>query len=255
MTSFIHVSQLHKSFGPNHVLRGVNLDVGKGESLVILGGSGTGKSVFLRHLVGLAIADQGRVVVDGLDLSRLSRADMYRYRRRLGMSFQEGALFDSMTVYENIAFPIRRLRRNLKRAEVRRRVDECLEIVGMPTIGKLMPSELSGGMRRRVGFARAIALEPEILLFDEPTTGLDPIMTSIVSDVIVGMREQLNATTITITHDIGSARKIATRVAMLFEGEVIHHDSRDAFFASDQPIVHQFIEGEAVGPATDALLK
>ncbi len=255
MSPFIQIRQLHKSFGSNHVLRGVDLEVEKGESLVILGGSGAGKSVFLRHLAGLAVADTGRVLVDGQDLGQLSRAEMYRYRRRLGMSFQEGALFDSMSVFENIAFPMRRMRRNMSRDEVRRGVAACLEIVGMPTVGDLMPSQLSGGMRRRVGFARAIALEPEILLFDEPTTGLDPIMTTIVSDVISGMREKLKATTITITHDISSARKIATRVAMLFKGRVIHHDAREAFFNSDQPIVRQFIQGEADGPATDALLK
>ena len=246
---------LHKSFGTNHVLRGVNLQVKKGESLVILGGSGGGKSVLLRHIVGLYIGDEGFVRVAGQSLNGLSRREMYRIRSRFGMSFQEGALFDSLSVFDNVAFPMRRRKHQYSESQVRARVARCLETVGMPNIGHLSPSQLSGGMRRRVGFARAIALEPEILLFDEPTTGLDPIMTSVFNEVIVALREQLNATTITITHDLQSARHIATQVAMLFKGRVICHRDADAFFKSDHEVVRQFIEGRAEGPATEAFIK
>ena len=251
----IEVAKLEKSFGPLKVLQGIDLTVERGESLVILGGSGSGKSVLLRHLAGLYLADSGRVLVDGIDLKTLSRKSMYRFRRRIGMSFQDGALFDSLTAFENVAFPIRRQEPGLKENDVTKRVEECLEMVGMPGIARKLPSQLSGGMRRRLGFARSIALKPEILLFDEPTTGLDPIMTTILNDVIIALGEQLNSTTITITHDIGSARKIADRVAMLFQGKIIYHQDKDLFFGCDIPIVKQFIEGRAEGPATEALFK
>lgn len=253
--AFVSVTDLHKSFGDNHVLRGVNLQLDRAESLVILGGSGAGKSVFLSHLIGLVQADRGSVVIDGENWAELDRKQTYGLRRRFGMSFQEGALFDSMTVFDNIAFPLRRQARNMRPAEVKDRVAECLETVGMPGIAKLMPNELSGGMRRRVGFARAIALKPEILLFDEPTTGLDPIMTTVLGEVIIQMREQLKATTITITHDISSAKLIANRVAMMFKGELVHQADRDDFFNCDDPIVRQFVDGKSKGPATEALIK
>lgn len=253
--AMIQVKDVHKYFGKKHILKGVNLEVEAGQSLVILGGSGAGKSVLLRHLVGLHTASSGQVIVEGKDMAKLDREGMYELRRKFGMSFQEGALFDSMTVFENIAFPLRRHQRKAKEAEIKARVQECLDIVGMPTVGDQLPSQLSGGMRRRVGFARTIALKPEILLFDEPTTGLDPIMTSVVGEVIIHMRENLDATTITITHDIRSAKAIATHVAMLFQGEIILVAEKDAFFQSDNEIVRQFLEGRAEGPATQALLK
>lgn len=253
---FVAVRDLHKSFGPNHVLRGVNLAIGRAESLVILGGSGAGKSVFLSHLIGLMTADRGSVEIDGYNWAELDRAQTYNLRTRFGMSFQEGALFDSMTVFDNIAFPLRRQAgTKISAAEIKDRVAECLETVGMPGIAGLMPNELSGGMRRRVGFARAIALKPEILLFDEPTTGLDPIMTTVLGEVIIQMREQLQATTITITHDISSAKLIANRVAMMFKGELVHQAERDDFFNCDDPIVRQFVDGKSKGPATEALIK
>lgn len=251
----IQVREVHKYFGSKHVLKGVNLSIETGQSLVILGGSGAGKSVLLRHLVGLHTATSGQVMVEGKDLAKLDRQEIYKLRRKFGMSFQEGALFDSMSVFDNIAFPLRRHQRKAKPADITARVQECLDIVGMPTVGPQLPSQLSGGMRRRVGFARTIALKPEILLFDEPTTGLDPIMTSIVGEVIIQLRQNLQATTITITHDIRSARAIATHVAMLFQGEIILLAEKEAFFESDHPIVRQFLEGRAEGPATQALLK
>lgn len=251
----IHIRDIHKSFGTNHVLRGLNFTVEKGDSLVVLGGSGAGKSVLLRHLCGLYIADKGSVEIDGCALKELNKKELMAFRRRIGMSFQEGALFDSMTAFENVAFPIRRHNRSLPEADVKKRVQECLEIVGMPSVADLMPNQLSGGMRRRVGFARAIALKPEILLFDEPTTGLDPIMTSVLGDVIVRLRETYQTTTITITHDIQSAKKIATRIAMLYQGQMIHMDTNPDFFNSDNGVVRQFLEGRSEGPATAGIYK
>jgi phospholipid/cholesterol/gamma-HCH transport system ATP-binding protein len=251
----IHAKNVHKSFGSNQVLRGLDLEVTKGESLVILGGSGSGKSVFLRHLVGLIQPDQGEIMVDGVDINRLSRKELFRFRQRFGMSFQDGALFDSLSAFENIAFPIRRWERGIKDKELRSRVNECLEMVGMPKVANLMPSEMSGGMKRRIGFARAIALRPKILLFDEPTTGLDPIMTSVLNMVIQSLNEHLNTTTITITHDLTSARTIADRVAMLFQGKVILDAESHDFFQSDHEVVRQFVEGRPEGPATEALRK
>ena len=251
----IQVNGIHKSFGDNHVLRGLDLEVAKGESLVILGGSGSGKSVLLRHLVGLMVPDQGSIVVDSQDIHGLSRKELFRFRRRFGMSFQDGALFDSLSAFENVAFPIRRWERGIKEKALKERVRECLAMVGMPSVGDLMPSEMSGGMKRRIGFARAIALRPKILLFDEPTTGLDPIMTSVLNNVIKSLNEQLHTTTITITHDLSSARTIADRVAMLFQGKVILDAESGAFFQSENELVRQFVEGRPEGPATDGLRK
>jgi len=255
MPPFLEVHKLHKSFGSNHVLKGVHLEIQKGDSLVILGGSGSGKSVLMKHMIGLMHPDQGHIALEGVRLEDLDLNEMYRIRRRYGMSFQEAALFDSMTVGQNVAFPLKRQRRDWKPAQVQARVTECLEMVGMPGVAQRMPNELSGGMRRRVGFARAIALQPEILLFDEPTTGLDPVMTSVLNEIIVTLRQRLNATTITITHDLSSARAIATRVAMLYRGQIILATDRDSFFASTDPLVQQFLQGKAEGPMTEALMR
>lgn len=240
-----------KSFGSKMVLKGIHVSIARGESLVVLGGSGAGKSVFMKHLIGLLHPDSGEVWVDGRNLAQLDRRALFDLRRRFGMSFQEGALFDSMTVFENIAFPIRRHHRNWSVAQVAARVDECLDLVDLPGTGALMPNELSGGMRRRVGFARAIALKPEILLFDEPTTGLDPVMTSVLSEVIVELRTRLKSTCITITHDLHSARRIATRAAMLYGGKWVLDAPVDAFFRHSDPLVRQFLEGRIHGPMTD----
>ncbi|MEM8997893.1 MAG: ATP-binding cassette domain-containing protein, partial [Acidobacteriota bacterium] len=194
----IRLTGVEKSFGTHKVLRGLDLEVDAGESLVILGGSGSGKSVLLKHRVGLLHPDVGRVEIDGVDLAMLPRRELVAFRRRFGMAFQEGALFDSMSVFDNIAFPLRRRRPKPSRGEVGDRVAECLSLVGLGGVGDKMPSELSGGMRRRVGFARAIAQEPKILLFDEPTTGLDPVMTAVIDGVITGLGERLNTTSVTI---------------------------------------------------------
>ena len=246
----IQLEHLHKSFGERHVLRDMSIDVDRGESLVIVGGSGTGKSVTLKHIIGLIRPDKGRIVIDGQDITHMKDVELNAFRRRFGMSFQEGALFDSMSVFENIAFPLRR-HTKMTEEEIRARVEECLEDVHLHNVEKKRPSELSGGMRRRVGFARAISLKPEILLFDEPTTGLDPVISDVVAELIMEMDQKLGTTTVTITHDMKVAFKIADRVAMLCNGRIIEEGTPEEFQASTNPVVQQFIEGRAVGPLTE----
>jgi phospholipid/cholesterol/gamma-HCH transport system ATP-binding protein len=246
----ISLQNLYKSFGGKPVLRDMSIDVDQGESLVIVGGSGTGKSVTLKHIIGLLRPDKGRVIIAGEDITAMKDVELSKFRRHFGMSFQEGALFDSMTVFENVAFPLRR-HTKMTEAEIRARVHECLEDVHLHNVVRKRPSELSGGMRRRVGFARAISLKPDILLFDEPTTGLDPVISDVIADLIVEMDQKLGTTTVTITHDMKVAFKIADRVAMLHEGHIIAQGTPEQFQASKNPIVEQFIEGRAQGPLTD----
>ena len=239
----ISVIGLYKSFGEKNVLNGITLEVMRGESLALVGGSGAGKSVFIKHLIGLLQPDEGHVVVDGVDLTLASPEAVLVLRKRFGMSFQEGALFDSMTVFDNIAFPIRR--HTTKSAEeVAERVRQCLELVRLPGIENTTPAELSGGMRRRVGFARAIALEPEILLFDEPTTGLDPINTAAIAQVINQLRENLDVTVVTITHDMSLANRIADRIAMIRRGQILAVDAPEAFARSENWFVRAFLDGK-----------
>jgi phospholipid/cholesterol/gamma-HCH transport system ATP-binding protein len=246
----ISLQHLWKSFDGKQVLRDMSIDIASGESVVIVGGSGTGKSVTLKHIIGLLRPDRGRVLIDDQDITTMKELELNRFRRRFGMAFQEGALFDSMSVFENIAFPLRR-HTKMTEAEIRARVEECLEEVHLHGVEKKRPSELSGGMRRRVGFARAISLKPEILLFDEPTTGLDPVISDVIAGLITEMDQKLGTTTVTITHDMKVAFKIADRVAMLFNGQIIEQGSPEEFQRSSNPIVQQFIEGRADGPLTD----
>ncbi len=239
----ISVIGLFKSFGAKEVLRDIELDIFAGESLVVVGGSGAGKTVFLKHLIGLLSPDEGHVVVNGVDITLASPGVALELRKLFGMSFQEGALFDSMTVFENIAFPIRRHTRRT-RDEVSERVHECLRMVRLEGVADKVPAELSGGMRRRVGFARAIALAPEILLFDEPTTGLDPINTAAIGNVINHMRRELGVTAVTITHDMSLAFRIADRIAMLRRGRIVAVEPPQRFRGIADPYVQAFLDGE-----------
>lgn len=243
----IEVIDLHKSFGKNHVLRGVNLRIEKGESVVIIGGSGSGKSVLIKNIIGLLRPDSGKVIIDGIDITVLKEKELYEVRKKFGMLFQYAALFDSLRVWENVAFALIR-QKGLKEEEARKIAVEKLRMVGLVGVEDLMPSELSGGMKKRVGLARAIAHEPEILLYDEPTTGLDPIMADAINDLIIEMRNKLNVTSVAITHDMNSAYKIADRIAMLYNGVIIETGTPEKIKNTKNPIVRQFITGTAVGP-------
>jgi len=245
----IDLQKVSKSFGGKIVLDELDLAIYEGESVVILGGSGSGKSVLLKHMIGLLAPDSGTVVVDGVDIAALDGRAITGFRRRFGMAFQEGALFDSMTVAENVGFALRRAGRPL--AEIAARVAECLEMVHLEGAEQKMPAELSGGMRRRVGFARAIALEPKILLFDEPTTGLDPVMKAVIDQLILELQAKLGSTAVSITHDMDSAFRIAERIAMLHQGKIIAYAPPAEFRASPDPRVQQFIQGLATGPLTE----
>jgi len=242
----IRVEELLKIFSGRRVLDGLSFSVERGESLVVVGASGEGKTVLLKHLIGLMKPDGGRVVIQGIDLGRASMSESVRVRKNCGMSFQEGALFDSMTVFENIAFPLRRHTRRGEK-EIAGRVRECLELVRLPGIEERRPAELSGGMRRRVGFARAIALEPELLFFDEPTTGLDPVNTAAIGAVIDRLRRELGVTVVTITHDMMLAFRIADRIAMLRKGRFLLDADPDTFRTSDDPWIRAFLEGKTPG--------
>lgn len=242
----ITLSGVHKSFGPNRVLRGVDLTIAKGESMVIIGGSGTGKSVLLKSVLGLVTPDQGTITLDGQDVTK---GDRDAFLARFGMLFQGGALFDSLKVWENVAF--RLLRGSLKRpkAEAREIAIEKLRRVGLkPETADLFPAELSGGMQKRVGLARAIAASPEIIFFDEPTTGLDPIMSGVINDLIREIVVEMGATAMTITHDMSSVRAIADRVAMLHDGLIRWTGPVAEMDATPDPYVQQFIHGRASGP-------
>ena len=246
----ISVRDLHKSFGPKVVLDGMSLDVAAGESLVVIGGSGTGKSVLLKHIIGLLRPDSGTVEVDGVAVEKLGNREITDFRRKFGMSFQEGALFDSMTIWQNVAFPLQRLTK-MSRKEIDERVKECLDLVHLEGVEEKLPSQLSGGMRRRVGFARAISHRPEILLFDEPTTGLDPVTTALIGEVIVELNDELKTTTVTITHDMESAFRIGDRIAMIHRGRLVASAPPEEFRTLQDPRVQQFIHGRAEGPLSD----
>ena len=245
----IQLVDVYKSFNHNHVLRGINLSVRPGETLVIIGGSGTGKSVILKHIIGLLRPDRGRVIVAGRDLSTLKERTIDELRKKFGMLFQGAALFDSLTVWENIGFSLRQ-QTHLSDKEIKRIAIEKLALVGLRGVEDQMPSDLSGGMRKRVGLARAIAMEPEILLYDEPTTGVDPIMADAINELILEMKSRLRVTGIAITHDMTSAYKIADRIAMLFEGQILETGTPEEIKNSRNPIVHQFVTGSSVGPIT-----
>jgi phospholipid/cholesterol/gamma-HCH transport system ATP-binding protein len=243
----IEIVDLHKAFGTNKVLRGVNLNIEKGENVVVIGGSGSGKSVLIKHITRILKPDSGSVYIDNVDVCCLGETELYKIRRRFGMLFQASALFDSMTVWENVGFALMRDRKYTEQ-QVREIVSEKLKLVGLAGVEELMPSELSGGMRKRVGLARAIAYDPDLILYDEPTTGLDPIMADAINDLLLEMHEKLDVTSVTITHDMHSAYKIADRIAMLYEGRIIETGTPEEIKNTENPIVKQFITGSATGP-------
>ena len=238
----IEFKDVHKSFGPKQVLRGFSLTVDEGQTVVIIGFSGTGKSVAIKHIVGLLQPDSGEIWVDGRQVDRLSRQDLYALRGQIGYVFQFAALFDSMTIAENVAMGLRK-QGKLTEKEVMTRVDEALELVDLPDVQRRMPAELSGGLRKRVGIARAIALRPKYILYDEPTTGLDPVTSATIDGLMVRMREQLGVTGVVITHDMRSAYTVGTRIAMLYEGTVRQCGTVEEIQHTTDPVVRQFIEG------------
>jgi len=245
----IAIADVIKSFGSNQVLRGVCLDIRDGETLTIIGGSGCGKSVLLKNIIGLLKPDQGSVVVDGTDITVLGEEGLSAIQRLFGYLFQGAALFDSLTVGENVAFGLRNLRK-MPEAAVRRTVAEKLALVGLAGIEQLKPAELSGGMKKRVGLARAIAADPRFILYDEPTTGLDPIMADVINDLILHLKKQLKVTSIAVTHDMNSAHKISDRIAMLYEGRIIAVGTPVEIQRTDNPVVRQFVTGSSQGPIT-----
>jgi phospholipid/cholesterol/gamma-HCH transport system ATP-binding protein len=240
----IEVRELHKSFGENHVLRGVNMTIATGESVTIIGQSGCGKSVLLKHLVGLLIPESGAVLVDGVNISVAKRKELYAVRKKFGVLFQGAALFDSMTVADNVALALR-THTHQTEAEISERVEYCLSLVSMDGTQALKPAELSGGMKKRVGLARAIAMQPSYILYDEPTTGLDPITADSINDLIIHLNHELQVTTVVVTHDMVSAYKISDRIIMLHQGQVVFSGTPTETQNATLEIVHKFVTGEA----------
>jgi phospholipid/cholesterol/gamma-HCH transport system ATP-binding protein len=240
----IEVRDLHKRFGPQPVLDGVSFRIENGESAVIIGRSGGGKSVLLKHLVGLLKPDSGQVRIDGEDIVPMNERELLHVRRKFGMVFQGAALFDSMTVAENVAFGLRR-HEHLTEAEIAGRVAETLEMVDLPGTENKKPAELSGGMRKRVGLARAIIYQPQIVLYDEPTTGLDPIVADSIDQLMLRVRDRLNVTSVVVTHDMRTARRVGQRIFMLHDKKIYAAGAPEEFFGSQDPVVRQFIDGVA----------
>ena len=247
MEPIIELKNVHKSFGDQHVLRGLNLSIERDRISVIIGKSGGGKSVLLKHIIGLLKPDRGEVIVDGQNIVPLTERQMTPVRRKFGLLFQEAALFDSMTVAENVAFPLREHTKKNSR-QIAEIVDQKLASVGLSGVGYKMPSELSGGMRKRVGLARALALDPKIVLFDEPTSGLDPVMSAAINELIMRTQSDFNTTGVVISHDIAATMSIAHTIFMLYEGRIIAQGAPEEIKNSDNPVVRQFIRGEAKGP-------
>ncbi len=248
----IEIENVTKSFNGRTVLNGLSLTVNKGETKVIIGRSGCGKSVLLKHIVGLLMPDSGKVSVSGNDIRLLSEKEMNSVRMKIGMVFQGGALFDSLTVGENVGFGlIEHLQ--LDQKDVSDRVREALDMVELHNIEDRMPSELSGGMKKRVSLARALCIKPEIILYDEPTTGVDPITADSINELIRGLHDKLSETSIVVTHDMRSAYKVADRIAMMYQGRIIAEGTPDEIQKMDDPVVHQFINGLANGPITESI--
>lgn len=243
----IKVIDLHKSFGEKKVLQGVSFWLRHGETVAIIGQSGCGKSVLLKHIIGLLKPDRGKVLVDGVDITRLNNNELHSITRRFGMLFQSSALFDSMTVAENVRFGLERYT-DYPPEKIREIATECLAKVGLIGVEDLMPHELSGGMKKRVALARAIAYRPDIILYDEPSTGIDPIRADAINDLIIRMKREMTVASLIITHDMASAYKVADRIGMLYEGKIIEIGTPEEIRNSQSPIVQQFIHGHAEGP-------
>ena len=248
----IEVKNLTRSFDDRKVLNGINFKATRGKTLVILGGSGCGKSTVLRHIIGSLKPDAGQIWLMGKEITHMNDDEFAEIRKKFGMLFQGAALFDSLTVEGNVGFPLRE-HTTLEPGAIRQRVQECLALVGLQDVEELHPAELSGGMRKRVGLARAIAMNPEIILYDEPTTGIDPIMGDVVNELIIAMRDRLKVTSVVVTHDMRSAYKVADRIAMLYNGAIVEVGTPDAIKASTHPVVQQFIQGQASGPIQEGL--
>jgi phospholipid/cholesterol/gamma-HCH transport system ATP-binding protein len=238
----IELRDLHKSFGPKKDLQGFTLNIEEGETLSIIGGSGAGKSVTLKHILGLIAPDQGEVWVDGQNVNQLEREELYELRRKVGYVFQFAALFDSMTIADNVAMGLRRIH-GMSEAQIQERVSECLRRVDLTGVEHLYPNQISGGMQKRVGFARAIATQPRYLLYDEPTTGLDPVTVTVIDRLIMRMADELGVTGVVITHDMESAYRISDRIAMLHGGRVRTLGTPEEIRTSGDPVVKGFIEG------------
>jgi phospholipid/cholesterol/gamma-HCH transport system ATP-binding protein len=249
----ISIKDVWISFGDNQVLKGLDLDIEEGETIVIIGQSGCGKSVLLKTIVGLLVPDKGNVYFENTAIKHISKRELYEIRRKIGMVFQSSALFDSLSVWENVGLSILEHSRRPQR-EVRRIATEKLALVGLNDVEDRYPAELSGGMKKRVGIARAIAMEPQFVLYDEPTTGLDPIIADRINELILRLQEKLNITTIAVTHDMTSAYKIANRIAMIYDGKIIFDGSPQEIQKTDNPFVQQFINGEGEGPITGGAL-
>ena len=246
-SEFIKVVGVEKSFGDNRVLRGTDLKITRGETIVIIGRSGCGKSVLLKHMIGLLKPDKGKVFVDGTEVTTLGQRRLFELRQKFGMLFQSAALFDSLTVWENVGLGLIE-HTDLPMDEIRSRAVEKLALVGLGGVEDIKPAELSGGMKKRVGLARAIAMDPEIILYDEPTTGLDPIMADVINELICNLKKTLSITSVAVTHDMTSAYKIGDRIAMLYEGQIIYDGTPEEVKCCGHPVIQQFVEGRAEGP-------
>jgi len=246
----IQIQGIHKWFGTHHVLKGVDLTIKEGETIVIIGRSGCGKSVLLKHIMAILEPDEGDIRIDGSSMFSMKSEEQDQFRLKLGMLFQGAALFDSLTVRENVGFSLLE-HTKLSEETISQKVLEKLRMVGLEGVENLMPASLSGGMKKRVGLARAICNEPEIILYDEPTTGLDPINADVINELILSMQKQLEVISIVVTHDMTSAYKVADRIAMLYEGRIIGIGTPDEIKNSPDPIIQQFITGSARGPITD----
>lgn len=242
----IHFHRLHKAFGPKVIYSGLEFAIHRGETVTILGPSGSGKSVMLKMLIGLLEVDQGEILFDGRDVTKMSEHELYEVRRRVAYLFQGAALFDSMTVFENVAYGLREQNWNtMSEAEIANRVAHSLASVGLPGVEQMRPSDLSGGMRKRVGLARTLALQPEVLLYDEPTTGLDPINTARINNLILSIKRALGLTSVVVTHDMGTAFQVSDRIVMIGKGRLVMQGTPEDFRRTQNPYIRDFIDGKA----------